>query len=83
MIVPFSRKAPVTRQIREMFDRDRIRDFEREAEVRRDWSAELCQPLLGRELVVARIDANRVKGLRVFFQAARLEFRLREFLSFA
>ena len=81
MIVPFSREAPVTRQIGEVFDRDGVRDFERETEVRRDWSAELCQPLLGRELVVARIDANRVKGLRVFFQTGGLEFRLREFLS--
>ena len=81
MVVPFSREAPVTRQIGEVFDRDSVRDFERKSEVLRDWSAELRQPLLGRKLVVARIDANRVKGLRIFFQAGRLEFRLREFLS--
>ena len=81
MIVPFSREAPVTRQIGEVFDRDGVGDFEGETEVLRDGRAELRQPLLGRELVVARIDANGVKGLRVFFQTRRLEFRLRELLA--
>ncbi|MEO6739069.1 MAG: hypothetical protein ABIP20_02390, partial [Chthoniobacteraceae bacterium] len=63
----------------EILERDFICELEPETEMIRHLRTQSANPFFNREMVVARIRANRRKCARGFRVAFKVEFRLREF----
>jgi hypothetical protein len=72
---------PVSGVLGPCLDRDVFGNLEAKDEVLGRGIEELRPILLARELVERQVTANRRKDLRVFFEAALLKLRFRQFAS--